>query len=69
MLTVLFEDSAKKRRTVGTADTTQEAMQLISKFLAQHNYKSYYMRVWQPKEKTTKVDVGSHTEFFYIIED
>ena len=66
---VLFENSAKKKRNIGTASSMQDAMKVISDFLNQHNYKSYYKRVWKVDEKTTKVDVGSHTEFFYIIED
>ena len=44
------------------------AFKAINDFLDDHNYKSYYQRTWKKDDKTTVVDVGSHTEFFYIQE-
>lgn len=42
-----------------------EAFKKIHDFLDQHNYKSYYTRVWQ-KDDTVWYDVGSHSEFFCL---
>ena len=42
-----------------------EAFKKIHNFLDQHNYKSYYTRVWQ-KDDTVWYDVGSHSEFFCL---
>ena len=36
----------------------------IKKFLDDHNYKSYYTRVWEENGWRT-YDVGSHTQFFH----
>ena len=44
------------------------AFKVINDFLDDHNYQSYYQRTWKRDDKTTVVDVGSHTEFFYIQE-
>lgn len=61
---VYFENSKGKRRVIGEdANTPQEVMKIIQKFLDEHNYKSYYTRTWC-KDGWTWFDVGSHTEFF-----
>ena len=68
MLNVMFENSKGQLRIIGTAETNDEAFKVINDFLIDHNYKSYYQRTWKKDDKTTVVDVGSHTEFFYIQE-
>ena len=68
MLNVIFENSKSQLRIIGTAETNDEAFKVINDFLTDHNYKSYYTRTWKKDDKTTVVDVGSHTEFFYIQE-
>ena len=35
-----------------------------NKFLDDHNYKSYYTRMWNDEHGNTWYDVGSYTEFF-----
>ena len=61
---VYFENSEGKRRVIGeNISTRQEVMKIIQDFLNEHNYKSYYTRVWY-KDGLTWFDVGSHTEFF-----
>jgi len=52
-------------RNIGVADTYNDAMKIINKFLNEHHFKSYYsiMRVLNDK---IQIDVGSHTEFFYL---
>ena len=68
MLNVMFENSTGQKRIIETAETNDEAFKVINDFLTDHNYKSYYQRAWKKDDKTTVVDVGSHTEFFYIQE-
>lgn len=41
----------------------EEVSILITCFLNEHNFTSYYKRAWNTDEGT-KYDVGSHTEFF-----
>lgn len=51
-------------RELGTHLTEQEAAKKRNKFLDDHNYKSYYTRMWKDEQGNTWYDVGSHTEFF-----
>ena len=68
MYIVMFINSEGKSRQIGKVKTPIQAYCAINKFLEEHHFKSYYTRTWQTNEKTTVVDVGSHTEFFQIIE-
>ena len=68
MLNVMFENSRGQLRTIGTVKNEESAFKVINDFLDDHNYKSYYQRTWNKDDKTTVVDVGSHTELFYIQE-
>ena len=68
MLNVMFENSKGQKRIIGTVENEESAFNVINDFLDDHNYKSYYQRTWNKDDKTTVVDVGSHTEFFYIQE-
>ena len=68
MLNVMFENSKGQKRIIGTVENEESAFKVINDFLDDHNYKSYYQRTWNKDDKTTVVDVGSHTEFFYIQE-
>ncbi len=63
MKIVNFVDSSNNYRQIGQAETLEEALIIIKKFLDDHNYKSYYTRRWE-KDGVTWFDVGSHTEFF-----
>ena len=65
---VLFENSKGQSRIIDTVENEESAFKVINDFLDDHNYKSYYQRTWKKGDKTTVVDVGSHTEFFYIQE-
>lgn len=67
MYKVIFENSRKQEREICTAVDIKNAYNIIDKFLEEHNYKSYYKRVWEENGRT-KVDVGSWSEFFYIEE-
>ena len=66
MYRVMFENLRKEEREIGTAVDMESAYDVIDKFLEEHNYKSYYKRVWEENGKI-KVDVGSRIEFFYIV--
>ena len=43
----------------------EEVNKEINKFLDDHNFKSYYTRVWEENGRLV-FDVGSHTEFFIL---
>ena len=66
---VEFENSQKKKRVIGEADTVKEARKIIQDFLNDHNYKSYYWNVsFYPDKHCARVDCGSWSEFFHVIE-
>ena len=44
--------------------TESQAMTKKKQFLDDHNFKSYYTRIWNTQDGNTHYDVGSHTEFF-----
>ena len=67
MYKVIFENSRKQEREIGTAADMNGAYKIINKFLDEYNFKSYYKRVWEENGRT-KVDVGSWSEFFYVEE-
>ena len=62
---VEFGTRLGKSRIIGEADTIKECHQIIMKFLDNHNYKSYYQRIWIENNKVI-IDVGSWSEFFWI---
>ena len=68
MLNVIFENSKGRKRIIGAVENEESAFKVINDFLDDHKYKSYYQRTWNKDNKTTVVDVGSHTECFYIQE-
>lgn len=68
MYKVLFINSMGKSKQIGNTESQEQAYAIISKFLDKYNFKSYYSRTWKTSDKTTVVDVGSHTEFFQIKE-
>ena len=67
MYRIIFENSRHEEREIGTSVDMEGAYKIIDKFLDEHNFKSYYKRVWEENGRT-KVDVGSWSEFLYIIE-
>ena len=69
IMNVYFRDSYGKRRLLEANVKDKEAVwKIIQKFLDDHNYKSYYTRVWY-NEGYTWYDVGSHTEYFLVDEN
>lgn len=65
MMTVYFKNSQGVSRVIGTVSTVEEANAVIKQFLDDRSYISYYWRWWQ-KDGMTHIDVGSHTERFWI---
>ena len=63
---VKFQNSSGDEREIGRASDEKIAYQIINEFLADHNYKSYYMRSWITEDQVKIVDVGSWSEFFHI---
>lgn len=69
MYKVEFENMNGVRREIGGAAQRNEAFKIINDFLNDHNYKSYYFRTWNTKDNEEKVDAGSWSECFYIVEE
>lgn len=63
MRNLYFIDSHGNYRLLYENVVEKEVHILIQRFLDEHNFKSYYTRIWETDEGT-KYDVGSHTEFF-----
>lgn len=71
-----FQNSKGEERLLSKVDSYNSAMGKVNEFLDEHNYKSYYCRIFQEgdnafkKADETKVryvfDVGSHSEFFIL---
>ena len=68
MYKVIFENSRKQEREIGTAVDMNGTYKIIDEFLEEHNFKSYYKNVCEIGKGKTRVDVGSWSEVFYIIE-
>lgn len=60
-----FRGSNGKERVIAEPSNVDEVSKEIKKFINDHNFKSYYTRVWEENGRL-KFDVGSHTEFFYL---
>lgn len=65
---VLFKNSQGQKREIAEVSDMNEAYQEIYKFCADRNYEIPYFRGIK-RDDGFKIDVGSHTEFFYIVED
>lgn len=65
-MNLYFRDShGSKRLVASNLQLEREIMKHIQKFLDDHNFKSYYTRMWY-NDGYTWYDVGSHTEFFLV---
>ena len=60
-----FQNSRGDERLIAEPSNREEVVKEINKFLNDHNYKSYYTRVWEDDGRLV-FDVGSHTEFFIL---
>ena len=65
-MNLYFRDSHGKKRLIASdLQLKEEVWKHIQKFLDDHNFKSYYTRMWYT-DGYTWYDVGSHTEFFCV---
>jgi len=62
-----FVRSNRERVPLGQVYNNHETGIIIKQFMDEHNFKSYYTRMWyEEKDKELWFDVGSHTEFFVV---
>lgn len=73
MTSVYFKNSLGVIRPIGSGCDFKICMSIINAFLSEHKFKSYYtqmhnceMTIGRVTSLTTCIDVGSHTEFFYL---
>ena len=62
---LIFQNSRGEERVIAEPQDKKEAVKEINKFLYDHNYKSYYTRVWEENGRL-KLDCGSWSEFFFV---
>ena len=77
-INVYFENSRGKEHLLETVEdkaieisldeieNLKNSFKVITNFLNEHNFKSYYYNMHITPTGRLWVDVGSHTEFFYI---
>lgn len=66
-MTIYCVDANENKRKIGHTDYMQDANKIIYNFLKDANYKSFYWNItYIPERNSLRIDVGSHTEFFYI---
>lgn len=62
---LFFENSKGEQRQIAEGTLT-ECRQAMFTFLEEHDFKSYYQRETTLLNGDIQIDVGSHTEFFYL---
>ena len=62
---LFFKNGKGEERVIAEPLNREEVNNEINKFLDEHNFKSYYTRVWEADGRLI-LDVGSHTEFFIL---
>lgn len=63
---LLFRSSNGNERIIAEISSLDEANIEIDKFLEEHNYISYYRRLWNESDNRMVIDVGSWSEFFVL---
>lgn len=63
---VLFKNSQGVKREIAEVESVNEGYVEIQKFCTARNYEPHYYRTIE-RDNVLKVDVGSHSEFFYIV--
>jgi len=65
-MNLYFRDSYGNKRLLASNINSKEGVsEYIQTFLDEHNFKSYYTRIWYA-DNYTWYDVGSHTEYFMV---
>lgn len=60
-----FQNSHGQERLIAQPINVKECYREINKFLDDHNFKSYYTRMFEEDGRII-FDVGSHSEFFVV---
>lgn len=66
MFEVYFRRSNGEDKFLANCTDFHAVNEVINHFLKEHNFKSYYSRMWISTPGSLKIDVGSHTEFFIV---
>lgn len=62
---LFFQNRYGKERLIAEPSNREEVNREINKFLNDHNFKSYYTRVWEENNRLI-FDVGSWSELFVL---
>ena len=62
---LIFQNSRGEERVIAEPSNREEVNKGINKFLDDHNFKSYYTRVWEENDRLI-FDVGSWSEVFIL---
>lgn len=66
MFGVYFRRSNGEDKFLANCADFNTVNEVISYFLKERNFKSYYSRMWVSAPGVLKIDIGSHTEFFIV---
>lgn len=71
MSKLYFENKFGQLQLINKEATRENAEQLITQYVKRINpdYKIYYIRSWSESPDQVRYDVGSHTEFFLLIDN
>lgn len=61
-----------KKSIVGKPKDEEESSKMINDILEKRNFKPHYFRMWTKDfggYDVTTIDFGSHTEFFYLVDE
>ena len=64
-----FENSYGERRVIAAPSTEENALEIIHAFCKERNFKIYYTRSWINDNGEKVYDVGSWSEFFYLVNE
>ena len=66
MFEVYFRRSNGEDKFLVNCPDFHTVNEVINHFLKEHNFKSYYSRMWISAPGHLKIDIGSHIEFFIV---
>lgn len=64
-----FKNSRGERRPIAAPTTEENALEVIHAFCEERDFKIYYTRTWVNSEGEKVYDVGSWSEFFYLVNE
>lgn len=66
MFVVSLKLYKSKKKVIGETENREDCFKIIVDYLKSIGCKYYYLRSWKISDDITKVDYGSHVDFFYI---